>query len=335
MQAGKIKIGVLGCGAIGSILLGRLHQQKQNVVGVVRTSQINAIKQFGLELSGIQGNHTSTPPVCTKLYENVDIAIIATKTYDMEEIIKSNLSYMKDSIVVFIQNGFTSERIAQKYFSKNQLYPAIILFGANFTFPNKSLQTTSGNIVIGENRITSSVSEIFTHTIGNSFALSYANNIKAAKFLKLFINLSYAIPALLGIGNREAFNDIFLAKIAMHLRHEAFNIVQQHGIELEDLPGFPAAIIHSSIRKPIIEAAQDYSNAIAGLSTYPIYGSLLQSLKKGSETEIESINGEIVSLAKKKGIPAFYNKQIISLVHQTEKSGCFITKKKLIKAFNE
>jgi len=49
--------------------------------------------------------------------------------------------------------------------------------------------------------------------------------------------------------------------------------------------------------------------------------SMWEDLKRGRLTEVEFLNGEIVSLAEKSGVEAPLNRRIVELVHQAEEAG--------------
>jgi ketopantoate reductase len=50
----------------------------------------------------------------------------------------------------------------------------------------------------------------------------------------------------------------------------------------------------------------------------PIVFSLLQDLRRGKKTEVDSINGQFVKLAKRIGCEAPINDTIVSLTHELE-----------------
>jgi 2-dehydropantoate 2-reductase len=60
-------------------------------------------------------------------------------------------------------------------------------------------------------------------------------------------------------------------------------------------------------------------------------GSILQSIKRGKSTEVDYMNGEIVNLGKKMGVPTPVNSLIVGLVHQVETTGKFLTVDELAK----
>jgi 2-dehydropantoate 2-reductase len=44
-------------------------------------------------------------------------------------------------------------------------------------------------------------------------------------------------------------------------------------------------------------------------------------LQRGRETEVEYLNGEIVTVAEREGIPAPINRRVVELVHEAERAG--------------
>jgi 2-dehydropantoate 2-reductase len=56
---------------------------------------------------------------------------------------------------------------------------------------------------------------------------------------------------------------------------------------------------------------------------------MLQSIKGRKSTEVDYINGEIVKLGKKVGVPTPVNVLTVELVHQVEATGKFLTIKEL------
>ncbi len=63
-------------------------------------------------------------------------------------------------------------------------------------------------------------------------------------------------------------------------------------------------------------------------------GSILQSIKRGKSTEVDYLNGEIVNLGKKNGIPTPVNSLMVKLVHQVETTGKFLTVDELTQRLN-
>jgi 2-dehydropantoate 2-reductase len=55
-----------------------------------------------------------------------------------------------------------------------------------------------------------------------------------------------------------------------------------------------------------------------------MFGSTLQSLRRGRPTEIDYLNGEVVALGRRVDVPTPVNIAIVELVHQVERTGRFL-----------
>jgi 2-dehydropantoate 2-reductase len=62
----------------------------------------------------------------------------------------------------------------------------------------------------------------------------------------------------------------------------------------------------------------------------PNPGSTLQSIRRGQLTEIDFLNGAVVTAAKQGGLAAPINEQIVALVHEVERSGAFVTPQEVV-----
>ena len=118
--------------------------------------------------------------------------------------------------------------------------------------------------------------------------------------------------------------------MAINLNKEAYAVITKATIKLESLPAYPKERIEGLVNMPLDQAAGLFSKIMIGLSREPLYGSILQSIKRGRISEIDYINGEIVRLARSLKVEAPLNKKIVELVHKVEDSGKFLSKKELL-----
>jgi len=78
-------------------------------------------------------------------------------------------------------------------------------------------------------------------------------------------------------------------------------------------------------RAPLSISSSILKDKAKSLGEQPILGSTLQSIKRGKSTEVDYLNGEIVSLGKRMGIPTPVNSLMVELVHKVESTGKFLT----------
>jgi len=168
--------------------------------------------------------------------------------------------------------------------------------------------------------------------LNKAFPVIVAEDLKGMKYLKIFVNANNCIPAILGVSMQEAFSDINVARISIGIWKEGLKIVKRAGIELVSLPDFPLERLTKLTGLPILEAAGKFCGIMLNLSKEPLYGSILQSIKRGRASEIDYINGEFIRLAKENNISAPLNEKLVEMVHQVEKTGKFFSKEELLKA---
>lgn len=330
-----MKIAVLGCGAIGSCFLGYLKKEGLFVKGLVRSYQRESFLKDGLIIEGCRGNYViNNLWVDTHLDENVSLVIASTKINQLQEAIEENYSHIKEATIITTQNGIGAEEILSQYFPAQKIISGIVMFGATFYPPNKVVHNFEGELILGnifgktlENR------EKIENVLKKAFPVYFYENIKGAKYLKVFINLNNSIPACLGVSMQEAFADLEVAEVAIKLLKEAYRVVKESGITLESFPNYPKERVESLVNMPEEEAAKIFSQIMQKLSKEPLYGSILQSIKRGRRSEIDYINGAIVSLAKKNNLSAPLNKKIVEMVHRIEEGATYYTKEDFLKEF--
>jgi 2-dehydropantoate 2-reductase len=325
-----MQIAVLGCGAIGGLFLGYLSKGPEDVSGVVKSYQVDSLKDEGFIIKDSNGEEKINVKFDTKLTKQADLAIFAVKTNDLEKIIKENIAYLKNTVVISTQNGLRAESILAKFFPVEKIITTIVMLGATFYPPNKVVSNFPGNLIMGNifGKKIAKETEI-KKVLENSFSLKFSENIRGAKYLKLFINLNNCLPAILGKSMQDTFKNLEIAKLAIKLNKEAYQLVSQAGISLESLPSYPKERIEDLVSMPLEDAASLFLKIMVNLSKEPLYGSILQSIKRNKPSEIDYINGEVVALAKNNNQQAPLNEKIVSLVHRVEKEG-FLSENELL-----
>jgi len=136
---------------------------------------------------------------------------------------------------------------------------------------------------------------------------------------------------------QEVFSDLAIAELAVRLNREAYMIISGSGVKLADIPGYSRDRIKGLVSMDTKEAAMLLSKIMVSLSNEPLYGSILQSIKRGRKSEIDYINGEIVRLGWKNKLDVPLNAAMVKLVHRVEDSGRFFSAPEMLermKKFN-
>ena len=326
-----MKIAVIGSGAIGGVVAGYLRAKGEVVVLIARAQAQEVINSSGLKINGVRGEFKIDIRAEEKLNFAPDLAIIATKTQDVEKALKDNLKFIKGSIVLTTQNGVAADDIVAKFIPKENIVSSIVMFGSTNLEPGKITHNFEGSWIIGSISAQCKVDLAgLAAVLGKAFPVAVSGNIRGMKYLKIFVNANNCISAILGVSMQEAFSDIEVSRISINIWREGLEVISNAGINLVSLPDFPLERLTKLTGIPSLEAAKIYSGIMGNLSKEPLYGSILQSIKRGKVTEIDYINGEFVRIAKANAATAPLNEKLVSMVHQVEKTGKFFNKEELI-----
>lgn len=331
-----MKIAVIGAGAIGGLVAGYLKLQKEDVFLVGRPEVVEAVREKGLEISGVRGNFNIPISITEGLGSQVDLAILATKTQDIGGALAENLRFLQEATVLTTQNGIRADDLVTRYIPAANVVSSIVMFGATYLEPAKIVHNFEGKWIIGSMfaKDTGKLMGI-NRLLNKIFPTVVTDELKGMKYLKIFVNANNCIPAILGVSMQEAFTDLEVSKIAMAIWKEGYKLTTKLGVNLVSLPDFPLERLAKPVTLPIEEAARIFSGIMAGLSKEPLYGSILQSIKRGRPSEIDYINGEFIRMAKDLDTLAPLNATLVGMVHRVEKSGKFFSKQELLEKTQE
>ncbi|MDD5115639.1 MAG: 2-dehydropantoate 2-reductase [Candidatus Omnitrophica bacterium] len=327
-----MRIGIIGSGAIGCLLAAYLKLEGQDVSLSGHPDSVEAIKRDGLEISGVRGTFKVEIKVAEHLNYFPELVILATKTQDIKEAIKDNLGLIHNALVLTVQNGVQADNIAAKFLDKEKIISSIVMFGSTYLEPGRLVHNFEGPWIIGwaYPGKTPGDLENLSRILNKVFPVVITENITGMKFLKIFANANNCLPAILGKSMQEVFSDNEVSRISIAIWKEALEVVNAAGIELVSLPNFPVENITRLTSLPPAQAAGIFSQTMRNLSKEPLYGSILQSIMRGRNSEIDYINGEFVRLADQAKVSAPLNDTLVKMVHEVEKNKRFYEKAELL-----
>ncbi len=321
-----MKIAVIGAGAIGALVAGYLSREGVDVTLVGRASDVPVIKDDGLAIDGVRGNTVVPVKVTDKLEKGFGLVILTVKTQDINSTLSGNVKALGNAPLLTVQNGVRAEEIIRGLIPKENIVSSIVMFGSTYLEAGRILHNFEGDWVIGRafapnNGIIDSIGDL----LAGAFSVRITDRITGMKWLKLFLNLNNCLPALTGRSMQETFSHPDISCLSIRLLSEALSAVDRAGIELESLPDFPVARLRALTTMPLAEAGEVFSKTMTNLSREPLFGSILQSIKRGKPSEIDYFNGEIVYLGEKIGEDVTLNKKMVEMVHTVEESGRFLS----------
>ncbi len=307
---------IYGAGAIGCCVGGWLTQIHQNVYFLARGDNAIVLKSKGLTL--YQKDNDIPKPIKVKVIEDlnelpsVDIVIIAVKNYNLEEVAQDIFSKLKDKpVIIALQNGVENQKVLPKYFSK--IIYGVVRISAWRDEPGVFGYTLKGYIVIGalDDGLQSEIRDI-KNIMKLGVTIKISKKIQDAVHTKLISNLSNAILTLIDYKNIQNSSIPKLRKIVNSSMLEGIRIVQAKGYNEHRLPGI---IPWKSIESAAIEDNETANKMFITQINTPGPNSMEQDkiLRLKSESELEYLNGYMISLADSLGIKAPYNRIIYEL----------------------
>jgi 2-dehydropantoate 2-reductase len=327
-----MKIAIIGAGAIGSVLAGYLTKAGEDVRLVCHPEQYSALKEKPLTISGARGKMAIKINAVPTLQERVSLIILCVKTQDIYQALKENQQFVKDRLFLSTQNGVQADHILQTFLNREDIMSSIIMFGATYLKPGEVVHNFEGDIIIGRPFIPNDMRlNTIARVLKKAFPVVISKDIMGMKWLKVFVNFNNCLPAILGKSMQETFADERICGLSIKLLKEGLGVVDKAGIKLTSLPNFPEERFRGLAGMPLEQASKILKQTMTSLSKEPLYGSILQSILRKRKSEIDYINGQIVSLAKNHNLQAPLNEQAVGLVHEVEKTGRFFSPEEILR----
>ena len=320
---------VIGAGAIGGTIGGRLFASGHEVVLVARGAHLDALRSRGLRLATPDGTSTLDIPAIGSPGELAlrqdDVLILATKTQDAEPVLAEwawqpvrdgtvpggtaaddtapDDTVAADTLpVVCAQNGVASERIALRRFRR--VYGMCVWLPATHLEPGAveaEGAPLAGLLHIGRypSGTDATAGQIGADLTASGFLAPVTADVMRWKYGKLLANLSNATEAVCG-------HDAWLHATELRRR------VTAEGRAVLDAAGIAYARERESA-----QLRADRVQILPVNGAERVGGSSWQSLTRGTGSiEADFLNGEIVLLGREHGVPTPLNEVLQRLANQ-------------------
>lgn len=315
-----MRIGIIGAGAIGSVVGGMLTRAGRDVTLVDQWPEhVEAMKQRGLRLGGTGGDHL-VPVQALHIHElqgvatPFDAVFVAVKGYDTEWATMLGLPHLApEGVVVDFQNGVNDHRVAAVA-GKERTLGCVITIGAGLYEPGHAVRTDRGAVGFRLGELDGSDTPRARRLVEvlNDVAPSrLTTNLPGERWSKLTVNcMANPLAGLSGLGSAEVRSEPTPCRIAIHIAAEVIRVGQAAGVEVEPVYGIPTArFLEASQGRGLPALIADMGASVKFLSGGR--PSLLQDVLKGRRTEIEFLNGHVVAEGRRLGVPTPVNAAIV------------------------
>lgn len=314
---------VIGAGAVGGTIGGRLYDAGHEVVLVARGDHARALRADGLRLELPDGDRVLPIPVVEGPGEltarDGDVLVLAVKTQDTAGALDLWAGFGDRPAVVCAQNGVENERLALRRF--RDVYGMCVWLPSSYLEPGV-VQAPCGPLtgILHVGRFPAGADDtarrIAADLDGSGFAAPVSETVMAWKYAKLLSNLGNAVEAVCGpAGNSEDSEGSGTgsgtgsgepgAELA-GLRDDLAARARAEGAAVLDAAGIAYVSVaeQARVRGDRVELRPLKGRTRGG-------GSSWQSLVRGTGSiESDYLNGEIVLLGRSVGVPTPVNEAL-------------------------
>ena len=320
-------VAVIGAGAIGGTIAALLHRAGHRVEVTARGAHLDAIRRGGIRLSGAWGEHTAAVDAGIRLSRSPELAVLATKAMDAPAAATGNASALDGVPLVVAQNGLGGLEAVAAVAPRSPLIGALSLIAASLVDPGTIVVTTAAATWLGmaDPAAPQGPARFAAGVLGDAIPCEVVAGFEGARWTKLIINQVNALPAITGMSVQEVIENAELRAIMTRSMQEAARVGLARGVHFEEVNQVTHDALVALAGSPL-PAAEFLALQLRGyLGDVPNPGSTLQSIRRGQASEIDYLNGAIVTAATALGMDAPVNARLVELVHDVERSGRFLT----------
>ncbi len=301
------KIYVLGAGAVGCYFGGMLARTHHDVTFIARPERAQALNTSGLEMDCKKFHETVRVKASSDLstLKDADLVLLSVKSLDTERTLAEVKSVLPSKAVILsLQNGVANIDIASKIIT-NPVYAAVVYVAAGMIGQSTMKHHGRGELLVGSLGVASptddqNLSEICKLFERAGVPCSIAPQIKRDMWLKFLVNCSFnAISGIGQISYGEMVKSPAIVKLIEEITKEFLAIAALEDVNIMMAEALAA---NDSIARTMVTQVS----------------STAQDLVKGKMTEMDFLNGYIVELGKRYGVPTPYNESVHALVKMIE-----------------
>jgi 2-dehydropantoate 2-reductase len=251
-------------------------------------------------------------PASTSLDGTPDIILLTVKSQDVQDACRDIARLSSDATVVTMQNGVRSDAEAAEILGRGRVVGCVLNISATYLEPGVVEQNTREFFQVGA-PFTESAPRVAAvmALLSPVLRTELVPDIARARWTKLMANLNNAIMAITGLPIGRALRHPGLTRVSIATIREGVRTAQLGGFGLDQSRRARTFRLMSTL--PMSLSYLIFGNRLAG--NFPAdstYGpSTLQSLRRGSSSELDYLNGEIVTLGEQIGRPTPYNRGLL------------------------
>ncbi|MDO9591440.1 MAG: 2-dehydropantoate 2-reductase [Microcella sp.] len=324
-----MRIAVIGAGAVGGLVAALAARAGHEVLVTARGEHAEAIARAGLHVDGGWGEWVAAVELVESIPAPIpgraagarplDLLVLATKAHDSTEALAAWAAHDGTPVLV-LQNGLGGEAAVRDALPHSPIAIGLALFAVSLAGPGRITVTGPNGLTLGGDPAAVTVAEPLLRRALPA-ELVIADDIHGAQFTKLLVNQVNALPAITGLSVQQTIADPALRAILASGMVETVAVGDAAGVRWGRIGSVDADAVAAGRSGGPAAAATLAQLLAAGMGDVPNPASMLQSIRRGRTTEVDAINGAIVALGAKHGVPTPVNAALVELVRTAQSGG--------------
>lgn len=249
------------------------------------------------------------------IFRNADIVLVTVKSADTGVIADMIAQHAPDdAVVVSLQNGVGNVAELRTRLPGRQVLGGMVSFNVISMGGGRYHRATSGGLVIEDDSAGTAARLSVAH-----LAVRRTQDIVGVQWGKLLLNLNNALNALSGIPLRDQLTDRRWRRLFADQMAEGLAVLHAEGIRPISATPIPARLAPHLLRLPDILFMRLLGRTIRIDPT--ARSSMWEDLQRGRLSEIDYLQGVIVQIALRRGVPVPISQRVVALIRTAEASG--------------
>jgi len=303
----RIRIAVVGVGAMGSLFGGRLSPVADVTLLDPWAEHVAAMQQGGLRIIELDGGETTIPVTATTdpgAVPEADLVIIFVKAHATRQASQWARGFLApDGLALTLQNGVGNAETMAEVLGADRVVAGVTSHGATLLGPGHVRHAGTGPTHVATRpEVAERLSTIATVLEQAGFEVHLSDNLDSLVWGKLIINVGInALTGILRVPNGQLVEIPAASELMAQVVAEAVAVCQAKGIILP------------------YDDPLDRVQAVAR-ATATNRASMLQDVLRGVPTEIGVINEAIAREGKRLGVATPVNELIVTIIRAIEGS---------------
>jgi 2-dehydropantoate 2-reductase len=315
---------VVGAGAIGCYVGGRLSANGQRVSLVGRPAILGEIAAHGLTVSDMDGYSARVPADSLRLAVSVadvdrsapSVVLLCVKGgATAQAAAEIGAAFGAGTLVISLQNGVDNVQRIRGAAPHLEVVAGMVPYNVVLSSPAKVHRATTGHLQIGPSAQSAEVAACCS-AVGLPTVVM--PNMQAVQWGKLLLNLNNPVNALSDLPLRDELMDRNYRMVLAALQTEALRAMDAAGITPAKVASAPPRLLPKILRLP------DFLFKVVAARMLRIdptaRSSMWDDVQKSRTTEIDDLCGAVVRLAQQHGTAAPVNAQLLTML-QTHRAG--------------